>query len=208
MSWIGIPRGFVLTRYRTAAASNPVIRPAMTSVPLEFAFTPHLLYTTSTIICECELLFKLAIIISMSSLYTRKGDDGYTNLLGEGRVPKHHPQPAANGALDEASSAMGLAKAFSQSERVVEIALQIQRDLYTMMTEIASTPENREKFPQIGHTHIEWLERQIDGFEDEVEIPKVLRMKLKSRRILSSREIREPVHFLILLGRSFDEQSD
>jgi cob(I)alamin adenosyltransferase len=108
----------------------------------------------------------------MGSFYTRKGDDGYTDLLGAGRIPKFHPQPSAYGAIDEAVSALGLAKAFSQSERSVRIAERIQRDLYMMMAEIASTPENREKFPQIGLSRIEWLEGEIEELESEVELPK------------------------------------
>jgi len=44
--------------------------------------------------------------MSKSSFYTRNGDDGYTGLLGEGRVAKYDPRPAAYGALDEASSAL------------------------------------------------------------------------------------------------------
>lgn len=45
----------------------------------------------------------------MTRFYTRNGDDGYTGLLGEGRVPKYHPRPDAVGTLDEASAALGLA---------------------------------------------------------------------------------------------------
>lgn len=108
----------------------------------------------------------------MGSFFTRKGDDGYTDLLGAGRIPKFHPQPSAYGAIDEVVSVLGLAKAFSQSERSLRIAERIQRDLYTMMAEIASTPENREKFPQIDLSRIEWLEGQIEEIEREVEVPK------------------------------------
>jgi cob(I)alamin adenosyltransferase len=34
----------------------------------------------------------LSVIITfMTRFYTGKGDDGYTGLLGEGRIPKYHP---------------------------------------------------------------------------------------------------------------------
>lgn len=44
-------------------------------------------------------------------IYTRRGDRGETSLIGEGRVPKDDPRIHALGELDEASSAIGLARA-------------------------------------------------------------------------------------------------
>jgi hypothetical protein len=34
----------------------------------------------------------------MAGFYTRKGDSGYTGVLGEGRLPKHHPRMEAIGS--------------------------------------------------------------------------------------------------------------
>ena len=44
-------------------------------------------------------------------IYTRKGDDGTTGLLYGGRVRKDDPAPAAYGDVDEAQSAIGVARA-------------------------------------------------------------------------------------------------
>src|SRR5256885_343769 len=44
-------------------------------------------------------------------VYTRTGDDGTTGLLYGGRVGKHTVGPGAYGAVDEAVSALGLARA-------------------------------------------------------------------------------------------------
>ena len=41
-------------------------------------------------------------------VYTRKGDEGQTGLLGGTRVPKHHPRIEAYGTLDELNSFIGL----------------------------------------------------------------------------------------------------
>jgi cob(I)alamin adenosyltransferase len=49
----------------------------------------------------------------MSPIYTRAGDDGTTGVLGENRLPKYHPRMEALGVLDEASAALGLARAQS-----------------------------------------------------------------------------------------------
>jgi cob(I)alamin adenosyltransferase len=47
----------------------------------------------------------------MVGIYTRKGDDGTTGLWYGGRVPKSALRPEAYGAVDEAASALGLARA-------------------------------------------------------------------------------------------------
>ena len=73
---------------------------------------------------------------------TRTGDTGTTGLLGERRVAKDHPQVEAFGAVDEATSAIGLARAAIADRTVRELLLQVQRDLYELMADLALTPEN------------------------------------------------------------------
>lgn len=107
----------------------------------------------------------------MNPFYSRKGDDGYTNLLGEGRVPKFHPQPDAYGNVDEVSSTLGLAKSLSDSEKISELTTEIQRDLYHMMAELAATTENAIKFRKIDPSRVKWIESQIDVFSSGIDIP-------------------------------------
>lgn len=108
----------------------------------------------------------------MSDFYTGRGDDGSTSLLGEVRVPKHHPRPETYGAIDEASAALGLARAFAIAEDSQRIAAQVQRDLYALMSEVAATPENAERFRRIGAEKVEWLESQIGRLGERVVVPK------------------------------------
>ena len=107
----------------------------------------------------------------MSRFYTTTGDDGYTGLLGEGRVPKYHPRPEAVGTLDEASAALGLARASCLAEQTAPLLLQIQRDLYLLMAEVAATPDNAARFRKIGAERVEWLEGQAAGLEGLVQLP-------------------------------------
>ena len=44
-------------------------------------------------------------------IYTRKGDDGSTSLWYGGRVPKSDGRTDAYGTIDEAVSALGVARA-------------------------------------------------------------------------------------------------
>jgi cob(I)alamin adenosyltransferase len=79
--------------------------------------------------------------------YTTDGDDGTTGLLGEGRVRKYHPRPETYGEVDEAQSALGVARAAMQERSAAEVILQVQRDLYHMMAELAATPEAAPPLP-------------------------------------------------------------
>jgi cob(I)alamin adenosyltransferase len=105
---------------------------------------------------------------NMSPIYTRTGDDGSTGLLGEVRLPKHHPRIEALGALDEASAALGLARAICQTGHTKAILMDAQRDLYAMMAEIAATPENAEHFQLLAPARVQWLESQIDHLSTKV----------------------------------------
>jgi cob(I)alamin adenosyltransferase len=106
------------------------------------------------------------------TFYTAKGDDGTTGLLGEGRVPKYHARMEAVGALDEASAALGLARAQSSAPLTSSILVQVQRDLYKLMAEVAATPENAERFHFIDEARVKWLEQQTNDLSSIVEIPK------------------------------------
>jgi len=108
----------------------------------------------------------------MTEFYTRNGDDGFTGLLGEGRVPKYHPRTEAVGEIDEASAALGAARAICSSAEHAEMILQAQRDLYGLMAEVAATRENAGKFRQIDASRVSWLEDQIASVSVSVEIPK------------------------------------
>lgn len=105
-------------------------------------------------------------------LYTRAGDDGYTGLLGEGRVPKFSLQPEAYGAVDEASSALGVARAGARSEQTKLILLIAQRDLYHAMSELAATPETAARFRKIDSARVAWVEAQTDAITAQITLPK------------------------------------
>jgi len=106
------------------------------------------------------------------SFYTSKGDDGTTNLLGEGRVSKYHARIEAVGTLDESTAALGLARAQCLHPQTSEIILETQRDLYKLMAEVAATPENAETFHFIDARRVAWLEEQTDALSKLVEMPK------------------------------------
>lgn len=107
----------------------------------------------------------------MTKFYTQTGDDGYTNLLGEGRAPKHAPRLEAIGAIDEATAALGVARAACQAPQTGPLLLAVQRDLYQLMAEVAATPENAPRFRKIDAERVEWLAQQTDAVSGLVTLP-------------------------------------
>lgn len=107
----------------------------------------------------------------MTKFYTRGGDDGFSSRLGEGRLPKDDDLFEAIGALDEASAALGLARATCQAQPTQALILAIQRDLYHLMAELSATPENAARFRRIDAARVSWLEEQTDELSAAVTLP-------------------------------------
>ena len=107
----------------------------------------------------------------MSPIYNRTGDDGTTGLLGEGRLPKYHPRMETLGVLDEASAALGLARAHCKDLWTGSLLKEVQRDLYIIMAEVAATPENARQFQIMAPRRVQWLESQVDAIVSVAPIP-------------------------------------
>ncbi len=110
-------------------------------------------------------------------IYTKKGDDGSTSLWYGGRVPKHHGRTQAYGALDEACSQLGVARALcdpAQAELAADI-LRLQDDIFIAGAELATAPEAIERLEAgVSRTTEEMvaeLEALIDRYMAEVELP-------------------------------------
>jgi cob(I)alamin adenosyltransferase len=84
--------------------------------------------------------------MARDKVYTRTGDDGTTGLLYGGRVRKDSELPAAYGAVDEAQAFLGVARAEAGAgSELDELLIRLERDLYVLMAELATQPENRHK---------------------------------------------------------------
>ena len=91
-----------------------------------------------------------------SEFYSRRGDDGYTGLLGPERVPKYDLRPEAYGTVDETQAALGLARAAGCRPSQAQVLLAVQRDLYTRMAELASAGDPDSPF--WDNTLDDWVE--------------------------------------------------
>lgn len=108
--------------------------------------------------------------------FNKRGDQGETSLLYGGRVPKYDPRCEAYGTIDEAVSALGLARALSQKERTRDILHLLQEELFIVGAELATAADDYDKLTArhqvVTEEMVNRLEGLIDDFEAEIEMPK------------------------------------
>jgi len=113
----------------------------------------------------------------MTRIYTRKGDDGTTSLWYGGRVSKSDLRTEAYGTLDEAASALGVARSLCTGEDAELAAdiLRLQDDLFIAGSELATAPEAAERLvdgvSRVTPEMAAELEELIDRYMDRVELP-------------------------------------
>lgn len=86
------------------------------------------------------------------SIATRTGDNGTTALLFNRRVSKTHPRVEACGAVDELNAALGFVRA--TAPRRSAALLPVQKQLVTLMGELATDKADVARFEQSGFGHI------------------------------------------------------
>ena len=109
-------------------------------------------------------------------VYTRTGDDGTTGLFHGGRVGKDAPGPAAYGDVDEAVSALGLARALTDPDSELHaLLLRLQRELFVAGAELATEPEHRDRLEpgvsRVTREMVDALEPIIDDVTTRFEPP-------------------------------------
>lgn len=108
--------------------------------------------------------------------FDKRGDKGDTSLLFGRRVFKSDLRCEAYGTIDEAVSFLGIARNLVTKDRVKEIILRVQRELFAVNAELATKPEDYERlassFTPITGKMANGLEEIIDELEAEIEMPK------------------------------------
>jgi len=168
---------------------------------------------------------------------TKRGDKGFTGLLGGRRVPKYHLKPETYGTLDELNSFLGMARATSKDQKVKKILFYIQNHLFTMGSELALSGKSRTLLKgEVTEKEIDWLSRLSADFEallkpepgfiiyGETQISSILDMaravsrrverlvaKMKSKKMLHNVKILEYLNrlsdVLYLLARYEERQA-
>lgn len=103
-------------------------------------------------------------------IYTKTGDLGETALFGGARVSKAELRVAAYGDVDELNAAIGLARAQGLSDESDAVLERVQSTLFNLGAELATAPDNKAEtgVPMVDDEEIAFLERAIDGAEDDL----------------------------------------
>ena len=118
--------------------------------------------------------------LAINRVYTRKGDQGKTGLVGGQRVDKSDPRIEAYGTVDELNAFVGAAR-----ESVVEVGrlqndaglasladvlLRVQHELFNLGSILATLPEDQHpKQPRIAPSDVEALEKDMDARNEDLE---------------------------------------
>jgi len=114
--------------------------------------------------------------MSELKIYTRKGDDGTTGLWYGGRIPKSHGRTEAYGTIDEACSAIGLARAAAgETPEIAEDLLRLQRELFVGGAQLATATEASDRLQdgvsRLTAEMVSDLEPMIDRYMARVNLP-------------------------------------
>jgi len=109
-------------------------------------------------------------------IYTKRGDQGQTDLFGGGRVAKNSCRVKAYGSIDAANTGIGLAYSTPcLSQELKEELVKLMKLLFCAGAEIATAPKvqaeellTKHLKNRISMTHVEELEKLIDHSESKL----------------------------------------
>jgi len=84
------------------------------------------------------------------SIATKTGDAGETSLMYGRRVPKTDARVDAYGCVDELNASLGLARVTATNSFLTEQIFAVQKELVTVMGELATAPEDLERYAKDG----------------------------------------------------------
>lgn len=104
------------------------------------------------------------------SITTRTGDRGTTRLFSGEEVAKCSARPAAYGELDELVSVLGIARCHCR--RRGDDVLTLQRELFVVGAELATTAEGRERLRErVDQASLSALEARMTALESAIPMP-------------------------------------
>jgi cob(I)alamin adenosyltransferase len=109
-------------------------------------------------------------VVKLNRIYTKTGDNGTTGLVRGPRRSKADLRVEAYGVIDEANSAIGLARTWTESMPKIDTMLaRVQNDLFDVGSDLATPGADPEGAPpslRATPEQTEWVERQIDQFNE------------------------------------------
>jgi cob(I)alamin adenosyltransferase len=102
-------------------------------------------------------------------IYTKTGDDGFTGLLGSGRVAKDDLRVDVYGTVDELNAALGVARAHGLDPEADGLVARFQDELFVVGSAFADPSPGGPFHNSITQQHVSRLESAIDALEDGLE---------------------------------------
>lgn len=110
-------------------------------------------------------------MVKLNRIYTRTGDDGSTGLVRGPRRHKDDLRVEAYGTVDEANAHIGAVRVLTESMPKIDTMLaRVQNDLFDLGSDLATPGADApgEKSLRVTASQVEWLERQIDHFNQDL----------------------------------------
>lgn len=105
-------------------------------------------------------------MVRLNKIYTRTGDDGTTALVSGPRRLKHDLRVDAYGTIDEANSAIGVARLHTEGlPELHAMLLRIQNDLFDLGADLAA-PDTGEP---LSYEPLRVIEAQVIRIENEID---------------------------------------
>jgi cob(I)alamin adenosyltransferase len=101
-------------------------------------------------------------------IYTKRGDNGTTSLIGGDRVLKSHYRIDAYGTIDELNSNIGILRSFVTDENNQNVLKEVQDRLFTIGSLLASAPNSKMIVPDLNASDTELLENSMDKMNEEL----------------------------------------
>tara|TARA_Y100000591_G_C21771675_1_gene665913 strand:- start:430 stop:972 length:543 start_codon:yes stop_codon:yes gene_type:complete len=102
-------------------------------------------------------------------IYTKKGDKGKTRLLYGTSVSKDNVAPEAYGSVDELVAALGLLRKEKElSNETKVLILKIQRELFIVGAELATSKSNRDKLKSNETLVTEFMVNELENVIDQL----------------------------------------
>lgn len=105
-----------------------------------------------------------------SKVYTKKGDQGYTLVMGtRTRFPKCHPRIEAVGSIDELNCYVGMVRSYIEIDTPLDNVLnRIQNDLFTIGAKLADVSDDKIGVTPIN-IDVNVLETSMDGMSKTIQ---------------------------------------
>jgi cob(I)alamin adenosyltransferase len=104
----------------------------------------------------------------ITKVYTRRGDEGQTSLVGGQRVSKASVRLESYGTVDELSSHLGLLASMLPEGHDKEVIENVQNNLFNVCTNLATDQDKTPLYPSayLPQGAIGQLEQEVDAIMD------------------------------------------